>query len=233
KGNKVILDAGEAKHCEHEYAELFGCGPGSYPFRYLGIPMHFHKLRNADWGVIEDRFKHKLSTWKAKHLAYGGIWQNLLRNKYLSSKCLSQVQIKPGNSHFLKGLLKVGSNPLKDQFPSLYNIVHYPHKTVANVFSQMPINITFRRYLVGDKLIAWHNLLAKIANVQLSNERDAFTWRLHRHEEHIGCDFEHCCNMKIKRRPSTWRARHWRSLHWRFLPTMDGEAIIDYASNYI
>ncbi|WVZ96532.1 hypothetical protein U9M48_042161 [Paspalum notatum var. saurae] len=405
-----IFCFGEAKHYEHEYAELFGCGPGSYPFRYLGIPMHFHKLRNADWGVIEDRFKHKLSTWKAKHLSYGGglgitdlriknkcllskwlfkllneegIWQNSLRNKYLSSKW---------DSHFWKGLLKVGSNPLKDQFLSLYNKVHYPHKTVENVFSQMPINITFRRSLVGDKLIAWHNLLAKIANVQLSNGRDAFTWELHRHghfsvrsmyhflmdqgtpfrsnfiwklkiplkikiflwylhhgliltkdnlakrnwhesqkccfcdsnetieylffecqhaknfwsivhiaigltppnsashllghwltcigrndrnlifvgvtdrnlifvgvtaqfgahemtkylreknvillcrqssEEHIGCDFEHCCSIKIKGRPSTWRARHWRSLHWRFLPTMDGEAIIDYASNYI
>lgn len=27
-------------------------------------------------------------------------WQTLLRNKYLSSKCLSQVHIKPGNSNF-------------------------------------------------------------------------------------------------------------------------------------
>ncbi|WVZ64383.1 hypothetical protein U9M48_013904 [Paspalum notatum var. saurae] len=135
------------------------------------------------------------------------IWQNLLRNKYLSSKCLFQVQIKPGDSHFWKGLPKVRenflrcgtftirdgsrtrfwediwveSNPLKDQFLSLYNIVHYPHKAVANVFSQMPINITFRRSLVEDKLIAWHNLLAKIAIGQLSNGRDAFTWGLHRH----------------------------------------------------
>jgi hypothetical protein len=40
-----------------------------------------------------------------------GTWQTLLRNKYLSSKCLSQVQIKPGDSQFWKGLLHV-----KDDF---------------------------------------------------------------------------------------------------------------------
>ncbi|WVZ50276.1 hypothetical protein U9M48_001547, partial [Paspalum notatum var. saurae] len=50
-----VFEQLSAKHYEHEYAELFGCGLGSYPFRYLEIPMHFHKLCNADWGVIEDR----------------------------------------------------------------------------------------------------------------------------------------------------------------------------------
>ncbi|WVZ54586.1 hypothetical protein U9M48_005360 [Paspalum notatum var. saurae] len=70
--NKIFC-FGEAKHYEHEYAELFGRGLRSFPFRYLGIPIHFYKLRNPDWDVIEDRFKHKLSTWKAKHLSYGGV----------------------------------------------------------------------------------------------------------------------------------------------------------------
>ncbi|WVZ71439.1 hypothetical protein U9M48_020026 [Paspalum notatum var. saurae] len=183
-----IFCFGEAKHYEHKYAELFGCGPGSYP---LGIPMHFHKLpkcglgsvlRRLDFhrskffcqgnndkkkyclgglGITDLRIKNKclLNKWLFKLLNEEGIWQNLLRNKYLSLKCLSQVQTKLGDSHFWKGLLKtrcwehtwVGSNPLKDQCPSLYNIVHYPHKTMANVFTQMPINIAFRRSLVGDK----------------------------------------------------------------------------------
>ena len=53
------------------YVGLFECDLVSYPFRYLGIPMHHHKLCNADWSVIEYRFKRKLSTWKAKHLSYG------------------------------------------------------------------------------------------------------------------------------------------------------------------
>ena len=45
--------------------------------------MHHRKLRNADWSVIEERFKRKLSTWKAKHLSYGG--RLVLLNSVLSS----------------------------------------------------------------------------------------------------------------------------------------------------
>ena len=118
-----------------------------------------------------------------------GTWQTLLRNKYLSSKCLSQVKIKHGDSHFRKGLLKsrevflgcgtfkikdgsqtkfwediwVGSKPLKEQFPNLYNVVYYPHITVANVMNQVPLNIYFRRALVGNRRTAWNNLVDKIS----------------------------------------------------------------------
>jgi hypothetical protein len=78
-----IFCYGEAKHYEQEYTSLFGCSLDSYPFRYLGIPMHHRKLCNADWSIIEERFKHKLSTWKAKHLSYGG--RLVLLNSVLSS----------------------------------------------------------------------------------------------------------------------------------------------------
>jgi hypothetical protein len=47
--------------------------------------------------------------------------------------------------------------------------------------NQMPLNISFRRALVGDKMTAWNNLVAKISTYQLSNGRDIFTWDLHRH----------------------------------------------------
>jgi hypothetical protein len=36
----------EAKDYESHYEQLFGCKKGSYPFRYLGIPMHYMKLNN-------------------------------------------------------------------------------------------------------------------------------------------------------------------------------------------
>jgi hypothetical protein len=73
----------EAKHYEQEYTSLFGWSLDSYPFRYLGIPMHHCKLYKADWSIIEERFKHKLSTWKDKHLSYGG--RLVLLNSVLSS----------------------------------------------------------------------------------------------------------------------------------------------------
>ena len=36
--------------------------------------------------------------------------------------------------------------------------------------------MAFRRSLVGNNLQAWHNLVAKIANVQLIDQRDTFFW---------------------------------------------------------
>jgi hypothetical protein len=36
-----------------------------------------------------------------------GVWQELLHNKYLSQKTLSQVQAKPSDSPFWKGLMQV------------------------------------------------------------------------------------------------------------------------------
>ena len=52
---------------------------------------------------------------------------------------------------------------------------------LANVIHQTPLNVSFLRALVGDKLIAWYNLVAKISSQQLSNGRDIFIWDLHRH----------------------------------------------------
>ena len=43
-----IFCFGQAKEMEQQYSQLFGCQSGKYPFRYLGIPMHFRKLSNAD-----------------------------------------------------------------------------------------------------------------------------------------------------------------------------------------
>jgi hypothetical protein len=48
--------------------ELFHCKKGSYPFRYLGIPMHYKKLNNNDWKMIEEQIEKKLSSWKGKYL---------------------------------------------------------------------------------------------------------------------------------------------------------------------
>jgi len=56
---------------------------GSYPFQYLGLPMHYRKLYNKDWKLIEERIEKKLSGWKGKHLSYGG--RLVLINSVLSS----------------------------------------------------------------------------------------------------------------------------------------------------
>jgi hypothetical protein len=34
--------------------------------------MHYRKLSNSDWKVIEDRIEKKLNSWKGKHMSVGG-----------------------------------------------------------------------------------------------------------------------------------------------------------------
>jgi hypothetical protein len=192
-----IFCFGEAKEVEHTYSQLFGCKVGSYPFKYLGIPMQVTKLKNVDWNVLLERIEKKLSSWKGKHLSVGGrlvlinsvltslpmfmmsffeipqvilrkldylrsrffwqadsqkkkyrlakwdilcqpkdmgglgiknidtqnkcllskwlfklineegLWQEVIRKKYLCNKSIGQVRRKPGDSHFWTGLMKV------------------------------------------------------------------------------------------------------------------------------
>jgi len=78
-----IFCFGQAKECENAYSELFGCKSGSFPFRYLGLPMHYRKLRNSDRRHIEERFEKRFIGWKGKLLSVGA--RLALINSVLSS----------------------------------------------------------------------------------------------------------------------------------------------------
>ncbi|WVZ62477.1 hypothetical protein U9M48_012225 [Paspalum notatum var. saurae] len=258
-----IFCFGQAKEFEFTYSHLFGCKTGTFPFRYLGIPMHYRKLRNTDWRMVEERFEKRLSGWKGKLLSVGarlvlintndqhkkkyrlakweilcqpkdqgglrildldlqnrsllskwlfklcneeGIWQQLLRNKYLRNNTLSQVERKPGDSQFWSSLMGVkaqflnlgsfilkngtqvrfwedtwlGGVALKYQFPSLFNIVRKKQATVAEVLGSSPLNVSFRRSLIGNKLRDLENITAKVMNLNLQEGNDYFKWHLHK-----------------------------------------------------
>jgi hypothetical protein len=57
--------------------------------------------------VLELKNKCLLSKWLFKLLTEEGMWQELLHNKYIKDKTLSQVQEKPTDSPFWKGLIRV------------------------------------------------------------------------------------------------------------------------------
>jgi hypothetical protein len=63
---------GEARGLQDEYSTVFGCQSASFPFKYLDIPMHFRKLSNKDWKVVEEMVEKRLSSWKGKYLCVGG-----------------------------------------------------------------------------------------------------------------------------------------------------------------
>jgi hypothetical protein len=67
----------------------------------------------------------------------------------------------------------ISSHPLKSIFPALYNIVR-KNASVKTVLSTTPLNVAFRRSLVGFNLQAWKDVVAVVVNVQLTNQRDHF-----------------------------------------------------------
>jgi len=70
----------------------------------------------------------------------------------------------------------LGNKLLKDKFPSLFNIVRRKYDSVAQVLSSIPLNISFRRNLVGANLSAWNRIVASIHDLNLTE--DEFIWGL-------------------------------------------------------
>ena len=56
---------------------------------------------------LDAQNKCLLSKWLFKLINEQGVWQILLRRKYLRFKCLTQVEYSPGDSHFWSGLMHV------------------------------------------------------------------------------------------------------------------------------
>ena len=64
----------------------------------------------------------------------------------------------------------------KDKYLSLYAIVLRKNSSIASVIRSVPLNVSFRRALVGQKLLFWHDLCASIVHVQLNLSSDCFRW---------------------------------------------------------
>jgi hypothetical protein len=78
-----IFYFGKAKEEEEQYKQLFGCESGSFPLRYLGIPIHYRKLKNYEWNPVECRFERKLGSLAGKLLSFGD--RLVLINSFLTS----------------------------------------------------------------------------------------------------------------------------------------------------
>jgi hypothetical protein len=132
-----------------------------------------------------------LGKWLFKLLTENGVWQTLLKRKYIGLKALSQVLWKPGDSRFWAGLMAskkfffshgtfsindgsqiwfwediwLDNVLFRDQYPALYSIVHYKSETIAKVMVTSPLDVTFRHDLLGPRLTAWNALLQRLESV--------------------------------------------------------------------
>ncbi|GKB50694.1 RNA-directed DNA polymerase, eukaryota [Tanacetum coccineum] len=53
-------------------ARFMTCGVGELPFTYLGLPIGVNMRRVSAWNGVIDRFKARLSEWKARAMSFGG-----------------------------------------------------------------------------------------------------------------------------------------------------------------
>jgi hypothetical protein len=56
---------------KRSYASIFYCRLGSFPFKYLGVPLHYDKLRRDDIQPVIDKIIKTIAGWKGKLLSYG------------------------------------------------------------------------------------------------------------------------------------------------------------------
>lgn len=78
-----IFCLGKADSNRSKLEEIFTCGSGVLPMKYLDIPIDHKRLKNSDWQGVEDRTESKLSCWKGQLLSIRG--RLILVNSSLSN----------------------------------------------------------------------------------------------------------------------------------------------------
>ena len=52
------------------FSNIMGCTVGALPIKYLGIPLHYDKLRREDIQPLIDKILKKMAGWRGKLLSY-------------------------------------------------------------------------------------------------------------------------------------------------------------------
>ena len=55
-----------------ELALELGCGIGSFPTSYLGLPLGASHKATRAWDSVEERFRKRLASWKMQYISKGG-----------------------------------------------------------------------------------------------------------------------------------------------------------------
>ena len=70
----------------NEFLYIFGCAVGKFPIKYLGVPLHYDKLRKEDIQPIVDKILKGIAGWRGKLLSYAARI-NLIK------ACLSSIPV--------------------------------------------------------------------------------------------------------------------------------------------
>ena len=81
-----LMTLGMTEDEQNSFARLFCCKVGQFPFKYLGVPLHYAKLRREDIQPVVDKILKRVAGWKGRLLSYGG-------KLTLLKSCLASIPI--------------------------------------------------------------------------------------------------------------------------------------------
>jgi hypothetical protein len=65
-----IMTINDENNLAATYAELFNCQIGTFPIKYLGVPVSPSRLHVADWIHILEKSNKRLDIWKRRGHVY-------------------------------------------------------------------------------------------------------------------------------------------------------------------
>ena len=68
----ILLLWGFLRKKKNALARLFCCNIGDFPIKYLGVPLHFSKLKREDIQPVVDKLMKRIAGWKGKLLSTAG-----------------------------------------------------------------------------------------------------------------------------------------------------------------
>jgi len=71
---------------QEKLADMLNCKLGSWPMRYLGIPISDSRIGISGFGGLKQKMSKRLDPWRGKHLSSGG-------KLVLTNSCLSSLPI--------------------------------------------------------------------------------------------------------------------------------------------
>jgi hypothetical protein len=106
-------------------------------------------------------------------LTFGIAWWHRIESSSLLLLSLLKMNLRLGSGRISGEVIAWSKNNVR-----LYITLCATRVTLSKVMESNPPILTFRRDLIGPRLIAWNELLHRLAVVQLSHGSDEFHWTL-------------------------------------------------------
>lgn len=81
-----LLTMGMDEERSNAFAKIFCCKRSEFPLKYLGVPLHYSKLRRVDLQPMVDKLIKRIAGWRGRLLSYA-------RRLTLLRACLASIPI--------------------------------------------------------------------------------------------------------------------------------------------